>query len=431
MTPWCCWARARTSLPVNADFQNGYADEPDGVARNVKLCVETGVAGLSIEDATGGAQPLYQLPLAPKYSKLSEDELRTGISRFKQELGKRLVILGHHYQQDDVIRFADFTGDSLKLSMLAAQQTEAEFIVFCGVHFMAESADVLTSERQTVILPDLSAGCSMADMAQIDQVEEAWERIAELTPDEVVPITYVNSSAAVKAFVGGHGGACCTSSNARSVLEWAVAGATPDAQTQNRKVMFFPDQHLGRNTAYAMGWPLESMVVWDPRVELGGLSPDAIRQARFVLWKGHCSVHQLFTSKQIDDIRRIDPEYRVIVHPECDWSVVQKADPADSDQYFATRPRASQIGAWASAQSRPVASRTALLAQYESADARFAGQPVPRPDNWGGYVLSADAVELWMQGSARLHDRAQWKRELQQDRGAVSAGAWTATRLQP
>ncbi len=291
---------------------------------------------------------LYQPPLPPKYAKLTDSELAAAIATRKAQLGRRLVILGHHYQQDDVIQFADLTGDSLKLSQLAAAQKDADFVVFCGVHFMAESADVLTEERVVVILPDLAAGCSMADMAQIDQVEVAWSQIENITSSTIVPITYVNSSAAVKAFVGGHGGACCTSSNARTVLEWALDGATPVAPSNDRKIMFLPDQHLGRNTAHAMGWPFESMVVWDPREELGGLTPDSIRAARLILWKGHCSVHQLFTAKQADDIRRIDPEFKIIVHPECDASVVAKADLVGSTEFIIQTLEAAPAGSkWA------------------------------------------------------------------------------------
>lgn len=291
---------------------------------------------------------LYQPPLPPRYAAYSQDELRRRIAERKAEFGRRLVILGHHYQQDDVIEFADFTGDSFKLSQLAAAQKEAEFVIFCGVHFMAESADILTDERVKVILPDLSAGCSMADMAGIEQVEEAWEWLASVTDATIIPITYVNSSAAVKGFVGGHGGACCTSSNARAVLEWALAGSTPLTPDSNRKVIFLPDQHLGRNTAYDMGWPLESMAVYDPKQPQGGLTVEQVRAATFLLWKGHCSVHQLFTAKQVDDIRAADPAYKVIVHPECDWSVVQKADLAGSTEFIIKTIDAAPAGSkWA------------------------------------------------------------------------------------
>ncbi len=291
---------------------------------------------------------LYQPPLPPRYAAYSQDELRRRIADRKAEFGHRLVILGHHYQQDDVIEFADFTGDSFKLSQLAAAQEDAEFVVFCGVHFMAESADVLTDEHVKVILPDLSAGCSMADMAGIEQVEDAWAWLSSVTDATIVPITYVNSSAAVKGFVGGHGGACCTSSNARAVLEWALGDAAPAAPDPNRKVIFLPDQHLGRNTAHDMGWPLESMVVYDPKQPQGGLTADQVRAATFLLWKGHCSVHQLFTAKQVDEIRAADPAYKVIVHPECDWSVVQKADLAGSTEFILKTIDAAPAGSkWA------------------------------------------------------------------------------------
>ncbi len=265
---------------------------------------------------------IFQPPLPPRYNDMADDHLAVAIANRRRQLGQRLVILGHHYQQDDVIRFADFDGDSLKLSQIGARQGDAEFIVFCGVHFMAESADILTDDSVRVILPDLSAGCSMADMADIDQLEEAWD----LLPAGVVPITYVNSSAAIKAFCGEHGGACCTSSNARQVLEWALS--------QGDRVLFLPDQHLGRNTAYAMGIPLPDMAVYDPHEPFGGLSAARIGSARILLWKGHCSVHMLFTKEQCDEIRRIDREYKVVVHPECNWDVVQKADLAGSTEFI-------------------------------------------------------------------------------------------------
>ncbi|RIK67804.1 MAG: quinolinate synthase [Planctomycetota bacterium] len=291
---------------------------------------------------------LYQAPLPPAYTRMTGGEMRDRIAARKAQLGKRLVILGHHYQQDDVIEFADFTGDSFKLSQLAAQQKEAEFVVFCGVHFMAESADILTTDRVKVVLPDMTAGCSMADMAAIEQVEDAWDRIGRATDATVVPVTYVNSSAAVKGFVGGHGGSCCTSSNARQVLEWALAGESPTGGTGGRKVLFLPDQHLGRNTAYGMGWPLDAMAVYDPREPDGGLSDAEIRRATVLLWRGHCSVHQLFTARQVDEIRSLDPSFKVIVHPECDWSVVQKADLAGSTEFIIKTIEASTPGSkWA------------------------------------------------------------------------------------
>jgi len=298
---------------------------------------------------------LFQPPLPPKYSALTEEEMGQAILERKRVLGSRVVILGHHYQQDEVIRFADFTGDSLKLSQIGAQQKDAEFIVFCGVHFMAESADILTDDRVKVILPDLSAGCSMADMADIEQVEEAWDFLTDDCGVTVIPITYVNSAASIKAFCGGHGGACCTSSNARKVLEWAF--------TQGDKVMFLPDQHLGRNTAYGMGIPLDRMVIYDPKLPRGGLSapirtPSAsagpkpsgrnVRDAKVILWKGHCSVHGLFTEAQCDEIRRLDPECKILVHPECKWEVVQKADLAGSTEFIIRTVREAPPGSkWA------------------------------------------------------------------------------------
>jgi len=283
---------------------------------------------------------LFQPPLPPKYSALTEEEMGRAILERKRTLGSRLVILGHHYQQDEVIRFADFTGDSLKLSQIGAQQKDAEFIVFCGVHFMAESADILGGGRVKVILPDLSAGCSMADMADIDQVEEAWDFLTDDCGVTVIPITYVNSAASIKAFCGGHGGACCTSSNARKVLEWAF--------TQGGKVMFLPDQHLGRNTAYAMGIPLDRMVIYDPKLPRGGLTAAKARGARVIMWKGHCSVHGLFTEAQCDEIRRLDPECRILVHPECKWEVVQKADLAGSTEFIIRTVREAPPGSkWA------------------------------------------------------------------------------------
>jgi quinolinate synthase len=292
---------------------------------------------------------LFQAPLPARYSQLGEDELRAGIRRFKDHLGQRLVILGHHYQQHDVIEFADFTGDSLKLAQLAAKQTEAEYIVFCGVHFMAESADILTSDAQKVILPDLSAGCSMADMAELDDVETAWDVLSAHAGSPITPITYVNSAATVKAFVGRHDGACCTSSNAKLVLEWALHGAEPTSQPgRGHKVMFLPDQHLGRNTAYALGWPLESMVVYDPLQPLGGLTPEQMAAARFFLWKGHCSVHQLFNVQQIETIRALDGPYQILVHPECTWEVCQRADHVGSTEYIIKTVRDAPAGShWA------------------------------------------------------------------------------------
>lgn len=269
---------------------------------------------------------LYQRPLDRYYTSLSEDETMGRIARARQELGDDLLILGHHYQRDEIIRFADLRGDSFTLAREAASRPGAKYIVFCGVHFMAESADILKPGDQAVILPNLSAGCSMADMADIDQVEDCWEQIAGSLGDEVTPITYVNSSAALKAFVGRHGGAVCTSSNARAVLRWALS--------QRPRILFFPDQHLGRNSGVAMGYRPEQMRVWDPYRPKGGLSPEEARDATFLLWKGHCSVHGRFTTAQIDDARSRHPNIRIVVHPECTMEVVQAADANGSTEFI-------------------------------------------------------------------------------------------------
>ena len=256
------------------------------------------------------------------YLVLPDRSMDARIAAARRELGTRAVILGHHYQRDEVIRFADFRGDSYKLSQEAAR-TNAEYIVFCGVHFMAESADVLAQHRQKVILPDLNAGCSMADMAEIGQVESCWEQLMGMgLTDEfgrgITPLTYMNSSAAIKAFCGERGGVVCTSSNADAAFKWAFE--------RNQKILFLPDQHLGRNTAYAMGIPLDQCAVWDPFMIMGGLTPERLREAKVILWKGHCSVHQRFLPEHVDRVRAKYPDIKVIVHPECRWEVCQKAD---------------------------------------------------------------------------------------------------------
>jgi quinolinate synthase len=279
-------------------------------------------------------------PLPDGYLRLSDDEAHVRIAAARAALGERLVMLGHHYQRDEVIRYADCTGDSLKLARFAAAQHLADYIVFCGVHFMAESADILAAPHQQVILPDLAAGCSMADMAAIDQLETAWEELAALGVSGVVPVTYINSTAAIKAFCGRHGGIVCTSSNAAKIMSWAW--------TRGDTVLMLPDQHLGRNTGYRMGVPLDRMAVWDPDVPDGGLTPEAVRQARLLLWKGHCSVHTKFTVRQIEQFRRTHPEGRVIVHPECTFDVVQAADDAGSTEYILKTVRNSPPGSvWA------------------------------------------------------------------------------------
>src|SRR5581483_10730604 len=254
-------------------------------------------------------------PLPATYLGLSDAEMDARIAAARRELGSRLVILGHHYQRDEVIKFADYTGDSYKLASRIAQHPDADYIVFCGVHFMAESADVLSTPRQQVILPDLAAGCSMADMAAPDQLETCWEELTQMGITKglrshrtgVVPITYINSAASIKAFVGERGGTVCTSSNAAATLRWAFE--------RGDKILFLPDQHLGRNTAYKMGIPLDEMVVWDPNEVFGGVDIDALLRARMILWKGHCSVHTRFTAQQIANVRRQHPGIRVIVHP--------------------------------------------------------------------------------------------------------------------
>jgi len=288
--------------------------------------------------------------LPERYLGLSDEEMDRRIAAAKQKLGRRLVILGHHYQRDEVIRFADYTGDSYKLAGQVSQHPDADFIVFCGVHFMAESADVLSADNQQVILPDLAAGCSMADMADPEQLEQGWTDLgqmlgngsggATLQPRDVIPVTYINSSAAIKAFVGEHGGVVCTSSNAAATLKWAWQ--------RGERIMFLPDQHLGRNTAYKLGVPLDQMVVWDPNEIWGGLEPDAVRNARMLLWKGHCSVHARFTVRQIENIRVQHPGVRVIVHPEVTWDVVQAADDSGSTEYIIRPVIESPVGStWA------------------------------------------------------------------------------------
>jgi quinolinate synthase len=274
-----------------------------------------------------------QTRLPQGYSDSTDDDLARRIAAAKKTLGHRLIVLGHHYQRDEVMRWADARGDSFGLSRIAAATTEAEFVVFCGVHFMAESADILTSPAQKVILPDLNAGCSMADMADLDSVEEAWEAIASVTDIEtVVPITYMNSSAALKAFVGRNGGAVCTSSNARKIVSWALE--QHGGAGGHTKLLFFPDQHLGRNTAFQLGFQSRDMAVWDPRRELGGLDELTVKESRFLLWKGHCSVHQRFRPEQVEAFRTEHPQGRVIVHPECAHEVVAVADEVGSTDYI-------------------------------------------------------------------------------------------------
>jgi quinolinate synthase len=274
------------------------------------------------------------------YLLVPDNALDDRIAAAKARLGRDVVILGHHYQRDEVVKFADFRGDSLKLSFQASQ-AEGRYIVFCGVHFMAESADILRREHQTVILPDLNAGCSMADMADIGQVEACWSELSSLLDSrKVIPVTYMNSTAAIKSFTGEHGGSVCTSSNAAGVMNWAFENG--------EKVLFLPDEHLGRHTGYRMGIPLEQMIVWDPCQEFGGNTPEAIRSARIILWKGYCSVHQRFTPQQVERVRREHPGIRVIAHPECRFEVAEAADQIGSTEGIITAIKASPAGTeWA------------------------------------------------------------------------------------
>lgn len=257
---------------------------------------------------------------------LSDDEVLEQLEAIKLRLKDRVVVLGHHYQQDDIISFADISGDSLELARKAAEIKSAEFIIFCGVHFMAETADMLTSENQKVILPDLRAGCSMADMAQRQEIDKAWEYMSHCTNEKIVPITYINCSAELKSFVGEHDGSICTSSNAEAVINWGLK--------QGEKLLFFPDQHLGRNTCHKLGIKIEDMVVYDPRLRFGGLTPEQIKNAKVILWYGFCSVHQGFNKNQIDMWRKSDPDRKIIVHPECSFEVVQNADLAGSTSFI-------------------------------------------------------------------------------------------------
>jgi quinolinate synthase len=289
-------------------------------------------------NAERGVECLGDLPAA------SDPDLVARARAAKEALGERVFVLGHHYQRDEVIQFADVTGDSFKLARDAAGRPEAEYIVFCGVHFMAESADILTAPEQIVVLPDLAAGCSMADMARLGQVEDCWDALTDAgIAESVVPITYMNSSADIKAFCGRNGGAVCTSSNADVALEWAFA------QKADAKVLFFPDQHLGRNTAVLkLGMALDDCVVWDPRQPGGGVTPEALAAARMILWKGHCSVHGRFSADVVDELRQKKPGIQVLVHPECTHDVVTRADLVGSTEFIIKTVEAAPAGSvWA------------------------------------------------------------------------------------
>lgn len=266
-----------------------------------------------------------QVTLPERYREMEESLMIRRIQQIKEKFGGSLFMPGHHYQKDEVIRFADARGDSLMLAQISARNKEAEYIVFCGVHFMAETADMLTGDHQKVILPDMRAGCSMADMANIDQTERGWKIMQETFGDTILPLTYVNSTAAIKAFVGRNGGSTTTSSNAKKIIEWAF--------TQRERILFLPDQHLGRNTAYDLGIPLDRMAVWDPEEETFACD-GPLEEAKVILWKGHCSVHEKFNIKHIENLRKKDPDINIIVHPECTYDVVQAADYNGSTNYI-------------------------------------------------------------------------------------------------
>jgi len=277
-----------------------------------------------------------------EYQSLPAEDLCERTRAAKRTLGNRVMILGHNYQRDEVIQHAEFRGDSLKLAQLAEQRSDRPYVVFCGVHFMAETADILSRSNQTVILPDMAAGCSMADMAAIEQVEACWDTLGRVIPveEQVMPAVYVNSAAVLKAFCGEHGGITCTSSNARAVIEWCWA--------RREKILFFPDEHLGRNTANKMGIPRDQMIVWDPYMPRGGNSVEAIKRAKLILWKGHCSVHQMFQPSHVEYFRKQHPGITVIVHPECHEDVVNKADLVGSTEFIIRTVTAAPPGtAWA------------------------------------------------------------------------------------
>lgn len=280
-----------------------------------------------------------EVTLPERYREMSADVMKKRVLQIKENFGASLFIPGHHYQKDEVIQFADARGDSLKLARMSAGNSAAKYIVFCGVHFMAETADMLTGDDQKVILPDLRAGCSMADMADIDQTEKGWEIMMETFGDTILPLTYVNSTAAIKAFVGARGGSTTTSSNCKSIIEWAF--------TQKERILFLPDQHLGRNTAYDLGIPLDQMAVWDP-VEETFECEGRLEDVKVILWKGHCSVHEKFNIKHVEHLRNKESEINIIVHPECTFDVVQASDYAGSTNYIITTIENAPAGSkWA------------------------------------------------------------------------------------
>jgi len=281
---------------------------------------------LTLEEEFKSGVRWQKVPI--RYLKMTPEEINASIASARETLGDQVLLLGHHYQREDVFKYADLSGDSYKLSRLASENKEAEFIVFCGVHFMAETADVLSGPEQTVILPNMAAGCSMADMAQSEDVEDAWEDLTSALggQEEIVPITYMNSAADIKALCGRSGGIVCTSSNADLTFEWAFE--------RSKRVLFLPDQHLGRNTALKMGIPEDEIIVWNPFVPMGGHTPEALRRARVILWQGHCSVHTRFTPAQVQESRARYPDVNVIVHPECTRETVDVANYVGSTEYI-------------------------------------------------------------------------------------------------
>ena len=329
---------------------------------------------------------LWQPALPDAYLALTDDQLRERVAARKAELGTDLVVLGHHYQQDDVIAFADFTGDSFKLSQLAAEQvkkTRAKYVIFAGVHFMAETADIVTDDGVAVLLPDLGAGCSMADMADYEQTVDCWDQLQEVleesqegqegTPScRVIPICYMNSSAAIKAFCGQHGGAVCTSSNCDAIFDWALAGGdTPLQAGEAVKILFLPDQHLGRNTGAAAGFdPATQMCLWDPKQDLGGNDEQTLRDSVFILWKGHCSVHKLFRPEHVDEARAQWPDVTVIAHPECSYELCQKADLTGSTEGIIQTIRSAAPGTrWRIATEVHLVNRLVKEAKARGVDA--------------------------------------------------------------
>ena len=295
---------------------------------------------LTLEEEFQAGVRWQKVPI--RYLKMTPEEVNAGIASARKALGDQVLMLGHHYQREDVFKYADLTGDSYKLSKLASEIKDARYIVFCGVHFMAETADILSGPQQTVILPNMAAGCSMADMAPTEDVEDAWDDLTSILggQDEIVPITYMNSTAEIKALCGRNGGIVCTSSNADQTFEWAFK--------RSKRVLFLPDQHLGRNTGFKMGIPEDDMIVWDPFKRFGGHTPEAIRRARVILWKGHCSVHTRFTPRQIQDSRDKHPGVNVLVHPECTREAVDAADYVGSTEYIIKMVSESPSGSvWA------------------------------------------------------------------------------------